>query len=172
MAASAVRNTPIEVSEVKYPFVLYQHYGLRPDSGGAGTYRGGLGISREWYYFTNVAGTFTLERSLTAPWGLASGKPGLTNQVLIADPEGNTRSVRKGTRVPIRSGSLVSISTGGGGGYGDPLARPVEAVQTDVIDGYISLESAKELYGVVLDPETLDVNEEHTALLRGKRRAA
>ena len=172
MAALAVRNTPVEVSEVKYPFVLYQHYGLRPDSGGAGTYRGGLGISREWYYFTEVAGTFTLERSLTAPWGLASGRPGMTNQVLIADPEGNTRSVRKGTRVPIRAGSLVSISTGGGGGYGDPLARPAESVQADVIDGYISRESAREQYGVALDPETLDVNEEQTAMLRGKRRAA
>lgn len=96
----------------------------------------------------------------------------MTNQVLITDPEGNTRSVRKGTRVPIRSGSLVSISTGGGGGYGDPFARPAESVQADVVDGYISLENARALYGVILDPETLAVNEEQTAMLRGKRRAA
>jgi N-methylhydantoinase B len=172
MAASAVRNTPIEISETKYPFVLYQHYGLRQDSGGAGAYRGGLGISREWYYFTDVAGTFTLERSLTPPWGLADGKSGMTNQVLIADPEGQTRSVRKGTRVPIGSGSLVSIHTGGGGGYGDPFARPVELVQADVKDGYISLVSAREQYGVVLDSETLVVDESQTTMLRHARRAA
>ncbi len=172
MAASAVRNTPIEVSETKYPFVLHKHYGLRQDSGGAGTHRGGLGISREWYCFTDVAGTFTLERSLTMPWGLESGKPGMTNQLLLTDPRGEIRSVRKGTRVPICAGSLVSIHTGGGGGYNDPLTRPVELVQADVIDGYCSLESAREQYGVVLDPETAAVDEVQTAALRRTRRAA
>jgi N-methylhydantoinase B/oxoprolinase/acetone carboxylase alpha subunit len=111
-------------------------------------------------------------RDVTAPWGLADGKSGMTNQVLITEPEGKTRSVRKGTRVPIRAGSLVSIHTGGGGGYGDPLARPVERVQADVIDGYCSLESAREQYGVVLHPETLEVDEGQTAELRRTRRAA
>jgi N-methylhydantoinase B len=96
----------------------------------------------------------------------------MTNQVLIADPEGQTRSVRKGTRVPIGSGSLVSIHTGGGGGYGDPFARPVELVQADVKDGYISLVSAREQYGVVLDSETLVVDESQTTMLRHARRAA
>lgn len=172
MAASAVRNTPIEISENRYPFVLYTQYGLRQDSGGAGTYRGGLGISREWYYFIDVAGTFTLERSRTPPWGLMNGKAGMTNQLLITDPQGNVRSVRKGTRVPIRAGSLVSIHTGGGGGYGDPLARPAAWVQADVLDGYCSLENAREQYGVVLDPETLAVDEVETAKLRHILRAA
>ncbi len=172
MAASAVRNTPIEVSETKYPFVHYTRYGLRQDSGGAGTYRGGLGILREWMYGTAVAGTFTLERSVTPPWGLDGGHTGDINDLTITDADGNSRQVRKGTRVPIQAGSVVRIQTGGGGGYGDPLARQVESVQTDVLDGYCSLESAREQYGVVLDADTLSIDMPQTIALRRTRCAS
>jgi N-methylhydantoinase B len=123
-------------------------YGLRQDSGGAGTFRGGLGIEREYEFMIPAFITFSLERKATPPWGLDGGQPGAVNGVEITSPDGSVRHVRKATQHPIAAGERVRIMTGGGGGLGAPAARDPEAVRRDVREGYVSAEAARRDYGV------------------------
>ena len=142
-----------------------------------------LQSAREQYGVVLDADTLTIDMpqttalrrtrcAFTPPWGLDGGHTGDINDLTITDADGNSRQVRKGTRVPIQAGSVVRIQTGGGGGYGDPLARQVESVQTDVLDGYCSLQSAREEYGVVLDADTLSIDMPQTTALRRTRCAS
>jgi N-methylhydantoinase B len=144
---STARNNPVEVVESRNPYIRVLRYGLRVDSGGAGRWRGGLGIERVYRFDAPAFGTFTLERSVTPPWGLAGGKDGAVNSLEITDAQGKTRSIRKATRHPIAPGDTLRIRTGGGGGYGPPADRPSEAIRRDVIEGYVSPEAARRDYG-------------------------
>jgi N-methylhydantoinase B len=141
---STARNNPVEVVESRNPYIKCLSYGLREDSGGAGQYRGGLGIERVYRFEAPAYGTFTLERSVTLPWGLSGGMPGAQNRLEITDASGKVRSIRKATRHPIASGDVMRVLTGGGGGFGDPRARPAEAVQRDIDEGYVSPEGARQ----------------------------
>jgi N-methylhydantoinase B len=145
---STARNNPVEVVESRNPYVRVLRYGLRPDSGGAGRHRGGLGIERVYRFDAPAFGTFTLERSVTPPWGLAGGKDGAVNALEITDAAGRTRSIRKATRHPIAAGDTLRLLTGGGGGWGPPAERDPEAVRRDVAEGYVSPEAARRDYGV------------------------
>src|SRR5207249_10220866 len=122
--------------------------GLRPDSGGAGKFRGGLGIERVYRFLAPVFITFSLERKATPPWGLWGGKEGAVNGVEITSPDGAVRHVRKATQHPIAAGEVVRILTGGGGGYGPPSGREADAVRRDVGEGYVSREAARRDYGI------------------------
>jgi N-methylhydantoinase B len=144
---STARNNPVEAVESRNPHVRIERYALRVDSGGAGRWRGGLGIERVYRFLAPAFGTFTLERSVTPPWGLAGGLAGAVNALEITDAEGRTRSIRKATRHPIAAGDTLRILTGGGGGYGPPAERPPEAVRRDVALGYVSPEAARRDYG-------------------------
>ena len=99
-------------------------YGLRQDSGGAGKYRGGLGVERVYEFQTPAFITFSLERKATPPWGLWGGKDGAYNGVEITSADGSVRHVRKATQHPIAAGERVKIMTGGGGGWGAPRPPP------------------------------------------------
>jgi N-methylhydantoinase B len=144
---STARNNPVEVVESRNPAIKILSYGLRPDSGGAGCRRGGLGIERVYRFEAPAFGTFTLERSVTPPWGVKGGLPGATNSLEITDRNGTTRSIRKATRHSIAAGDTLRIRTGGGGGYGPPAERPDEAIWHDVREGYVSAEAARRDYG-------------------------
>jgi N-methylhydantoinase B len=122
-AGSTARNNPVEVVESRNGAIRILRYGLRQDSGGAGRYRGGLGIEREYEFLAPAFITFSLERKVTPPWGLAGGRDGAVNGVEITAPDGAVRQVRKATQHPIGAGERVRIMTGGGGGYGPPAAR-------------------------------------------------
>ena len=146
--ASTARNNPIEVVESRIPSMRVLRYQFRPDSGGAGTYRGGLGIERVYRFLSPAFITFSLERKATPPWGLSGGKDGLVNDVEITSPEGAVRHVRKATQHPIAEGEVVRIMTGGGGGYGPPSGRDPDAVRNDVREGYVSAAAARRDYGI------------------------
>ena len=146
-AGSTARNNPVEVVESRNCAIRILRYGLRQDSGGAGRYRGGLGIEREYEFLAPAFITFSLERKVTPPWGLAGGRDGAVNGVEITAPDGAVRQVRKATQHPIGAGERVRIMTGGGGGYGPPAARDPEAVRRDVREGYVSAEAARRDYG-------------------------
>ena len=146
-AGSTARNNPVEVVESRLPSIRIMRYALRQDSGGAGRYRGGLGIEREYEFLLPAFITFSLEREATPPWGLWGGKDGAVNGVDITAPDGTTRHVRKATQHPIAAGEVVRIMTGGGGGYGPPSERDPEAVRRDVREGYVSPEAARRDYG-------------------------
>lgn len=95
------------------------------------------------------------------PWGAAGGQGGSPNGAAVI-PKGAVEPVAwrgKLTRYPLRRGDRARLITGTGGGYGNPLERPVERVQDDVKNGYVTLAQAEQLYGVTLDPTTLEVLE-------------
>jgi N-methylhydantoinase B len=151
-AGSTARNNPVEVVESRIPSMAVLRYGLRQDSGGAGRYRGGLGIERVYEFLSPAFITFSLERKATPPWGLGGGSDAAVNGVEITSPDGSVRHVRKATQHPIAAGEVVRILTGGGGGYGPPSERDPEAVRRDVREGYVSAEAARRDYGVEVAP--------------------
>jgi N-methylhydantoinase B len=144
------RNLPTEFTESRFPF-LVERLGLAVDSGGPGRYRGGLGYEkhirmRKDAHFMSIA-----DRSILACWGVKGGKAGQPFQVTI-DPGGpRERTVDAlADAEPVRAGEVIRIRTTGGGGWGDPLDRPVEDVVRDVRWGKVSVEGARVDYGVVL----------------------
>ena len=150
-AGSTARNNPVEVVESRVPSMRIVRYGLRPDSGGAGKFRGGLGIERVYEFLAPAFITFSLERKATPPWGLGGGLDGTVNDVEIRSPDGAVRHVRKATQHPIAAGETVRIMSGGGGGWGPPAERDREAVRRDVREGYVSAEAARRDYGLRVD---------------------
>lgn len=152
-------NVPIEAVEIRHPLMI-ECYELYKDSGGPGKYRGGLGHNRTYKILGHEAGiTITYERSKCPPWGIFGGKPGKINQVIVHQEVGGPETVlNKATNYRLKPGARLVCLTGGGGGYGDPLERDPEIVRLDVIKDYVSLQSAQEDYGVVLDPNTLEID--------------
>jgi N-methylhydantoinase B len=146
-AGSTARNNPVEVVESRIPTMRILKYGLRPDSGGAGRHRGGLGIERVYEFLAPAFITFSLERKVDPPWGLRGGKDGAVNGVEITAPDGAVRHVRKATQHPIAAGERVRIMTGGGGGFGPAAERDAAAVRRDVSEGYVTPEAARRDYG-------------------------
>jgi N-methylhydantoinase B len=142
-----LKDVPIEVAETKYP-VWVRRYAIRRDSGGAGQWRGGNGVERE-YVLEADAGTMMLwfERSRTPAWGLARGLDATPPEVVVN--EGDPRSVKmlKVNAFRLVRGDTIMCRTGGGGGYGDPRARSRDAVEADLRDGTVSAEVARDVYG-------------------------
>lgn len=142
-------NLPIEALESEYPLFI-ETYGLIPDSGGAGKYRGGMGLRRDVRVLGHTC-TFSAqgERFVLRPWGLFGGKPGGTGR-LVLHPGTQRETVlhSKISKVEIRSEEGVSIQTPGAGGYGDPKERNPEQIQKDLREEKISPEKAREDYGM------------------------
>jgi N-methylhydantoinase B len=160
-----VRNGSIEGIEMKCP-VLVKRRALRRDSAGAGKFRGGLGIDLEVRNF--VEGKWNFERANRRgcpAWGLWGGKPGESGGYYLRDPGESEYRMMHGSHKPVTTGSEVIVRTGGGGGWGDPLARAPEAVRWDVLEEFVSMEAARDEYGVVLS-EDLSVDEAATRTLR------
>ena len=107
-----------------------------------------------------------IEKGKTPHWGLEGSQPGLRNYALINSKEKGEFEVLKTSGIPLLENDRVTIFAGGGGGYGNPFERDIEAVRQDVVNGYISIEHAKNDYGVIIDPLTLDINTEATKNLR------
>jgi N-methylhydantoinase B len=105
-----------------------------------------------------------IERTQDAPWGLFEGLSGSANKLEIRRQGGALERYPTGKVLDEKlvEGDAYVLYSGGGGGFGNPLDRPVEKVKEDVRQGYVSPESAKLDYGVVLDPETFDIDEEQT----------
>jgi N-methylhydantoinase B len=159
---STARNNPVEVVESRISSMRILRYGLRQDSGGAGRFRGGLGIERVYEFLSPAFITFSLERKVTPPWGLRGGEDGAVNAVEITSPDGSVRQVRKATQHPIAAGEKVRIMSGGGGGYGPPSERDRAAILRDVAEGYVSAEAARLHYGVDVLPARADARRDET----------
>jgi N-methylhydantoinase B len=150
------KDYPVEVFEVKYP-ALVRGYGFRPDTGGPGRFRGGCGLYRTFEVEPEAYLYAWFERSKTPGWGLFGGGDAVGPDVAVNPGRDDERHLLKANAHPLGAGSVVDMYTGGGGGFGNPLERDPERVRTDVVDGFVSLEAARRDYGVVLDPETLEV---------------
>jgi N-methylhydantoinase B len=150
------KDYPVEVFEVKYP-ALIRGYGFRPDTGGPGRFRGGCGLYRTFEVEPPAYLYAWFERSTTPGWGLFGGGDAVGPDVVVNRGADDERHLLKANAYPLRAGSVVEMYTGGGGGFGNPRERDPERVRNDAVDGFVSLEAARRDYGVVLDPETLEV---------------
>jgi len=117
-------------------------------------WRGGLGFDKQYVLLASCELWANFDRIGCPPWGVQGAKAGKSGQVLIfknGNPE--PELLYKTENCPLQTGDRVRMSTGGGGGYGDPRQRPVELVRRDVIRGFVSRESAQIDYGVVIDAD-------------------
>jgi len=136
-----VRNTPVELQEIKYP-VLVETHGLRADSGGAGEFRGGLGVELTYKLLQKCKANINLDRTRDPPWGLHGGRPGAVNECFIRRADGSETTVQKVTEVEIAAGDRVTFLTAGGGGYGKPSERAPEATAKDIAAGLVTKKGA------------------------------
>jgi N-methylhydantoinase B len=162
---SGVRNVPVEVTEAISPLVIWRKE-YREDSGGAGTYRGGLGQVMELGLLEDAPFAFSalFDRIDHPPRGRDGGTPGAAGNISLAS---GGQLDGKGTQT-IPSGDRVVIEMPGGGGLGDPLARDPAMVATDVEAGLVSRETARDAYGIVLTDDG-EIDKAATAAQRAKR---
>jgi N-methylhydantoinase B len=150
--------------------ILVRRRELRPDSGGAGQFRGGLGVETEVEGLVEGHWSLTdMGRQAYPPWGIEGGKPGATSASLMKLPEEDVFKPVNLVRHLVPARTAAVIATAGGGGWGDPFQRDPQLVRQDVVDGYVTIQSAAVDYGVVIDPETLEIDVAATGNLRTAR---
>ncbi|KZY52336.1 methylhydantoinase [Sulfitobacter sp. HI0054] len=169
-------NMMAETAELLFP-IEYEAFELRPDSAGAGKFRGGLGANFKVRFLCE--GEMNMETSRTR-----EGSPGV-NGGLRSDVQRSKHLYPDGREIviggltengdwcspllsshPFNYDEVFQFESTGGGGWGDPRERPAQKVLDDVLDGYVSIEKARDAYGVVIDPENMTLDEAETARLR------
>jgi N-methylhydantoinase B len=172
--AANLSNQPIELIEAELPLRILR-YGLVPDSGGPGEYRGGLAFVREFEFLSDTA-QFTVrsDRRRCPPYGVAGGETGSPSRNELIGSDGNAQMI---PTMPMQSfdqnsGDIVRTVSAGGGGFGKALQRSPMLVLEDVLDGKVTLEGARRDYGVVINQNevdakaTLDLRSEMESLLQ------
>jgi N-methylhydantoinase B/oxoprolinase/acetone carboxylase alpha subunit len=142
---------PVEVCETRYG-VLVDQFALNITDGGAGRYRGGHGLIRDYRITADeafVTGTFG--RFKYPPWGMQNGAQGSPNYMEMIHADGRAKIFGKTAQYKLHRGEVARMVTGTGGGFGDPFSRPEEEVVRDVRDGYVMPRAAEEKYGIVVD---------------------
>jgi N-methylhydantoinase B len=143
---SNMMNTPIEILEISFPLRV-EEYALVPDSGGAGQYRGGLGVRRTWRVLGHDAlAAVCCERTVTPPFGLAGGGSGAPARIELVPPRGNARRLNSKGAFIAPAGARVVLEAPGSGGYGAPAMRDPERLSDDLADGYVTLAAARRDY--------------------------
>jgi N-methylhydantoinase B/oxoprolinase/acetone carboxylase alpha subunit len=165
------RNNPIEDLDMRYP-IRNEAYELRPEPAAPGRWRGGVGVMRRNRFMVDGVYSVEGERHTDAPRGIFGGWDGLCSEI-VKNPDAAEREMvhSKVTGMEIEAGELMEITEPVAGGYGDPLDRPAEMVREDVFDDFTSLELARAAYGVVIDPQTFEVDVKATDDLRASMRA-
>jgi N-methylhydantoinase B len=163
---SNARIAPIEIIESEFP-TRVTRFELIKDSGGAGTFRGGLGIRREYLNLADARFSIRSMKHIIPPNGMADGKSGRPGDIWInPDTDHAKRLPTRYADYPLKEGDAFRLDSPGGGGYGDPMARPAERVLADVQEGYLTAEAAARDYGVVLTADGQAVDETATAKKR------
>lgn len=170
-------NQPVEVWETRHPTRI-EKCELRTDSGGAGRFRGGLGIERHLRMLAKETLVSALaDGCAQQPFGLDGGQPGSSNAFELIRAADGPRSLReaydlpswgKFSNVPLQQDDILSIKCAGGGGFGSPEERDFEALEWDVLNGYVSPEAALDEYRVCIDDSTGKVDREKTEELRSR----
>ena len=159
-------NSPCEQVEAKYPIVFERH-ALRPDSGGPGRYRGGLGCEQVIRARASITVNVQIDRVHCRPWGLAGGREGMGNRVALR-LEGREIADLPNAKVlaqRLKPGDAITLAAGGGGGFGPPEERDPARVAHDVRQGYVSSAVARDVYRVALTAEG-ELDAEATRRLR------
>ncbi len=165
---SGIMGVPVEAIETASPLLMHRRE-LRPDSGGAGRFRGGLGQVMELEIITGAPANHSCmyDRTGNPAMGLLGGKPGAAGAVRLSD---GGRPHPKSHYV-LKPGQRVILELPGGGGFGPPLERDPEQVLRDLQQGYVSIDAAEAEYGVAIDRASMTVDEAATAALRKGRLA-
>ncbi len=142
----SLKDIPIEVYETRYPWRINE-YRIRPDSGGSGRWRGGNGVVREYEAQTDMTVSLWFERSRQPAWGLFGGEDAVGPDVVINPGRPDERRILKVNGMRVRKGDVIRCATGGGGGYGDPVARGSAEVEADIMDRFVSPSAARIRYG-------------------------
>jgi N-methylhydantoinase B len=166
-ASGGVLDQDYEMFEQQTPHLLIKHEYL-PDSAGAGHWRGGLGVETRIRLRGEGTQLVTFGDGDVEPaFGVFGGGQGTLNYIELRHPDGEDyRCTSKDLVTGVPNGTLYIQEAGGGGGYGDPHERPVGKVLEEVRNGIVSVEKARELYGVVVDAQTMTLDEAATARLR------
>lgn len=166
-AVGHLRNIPAETVEADMP-ILIERYGLRPDSAGAGKYRGGSGIELQLKVLSpdTVLTARNMERMQFQPWGRLGGKAGAAGIAVKNAGLPDELVTGRIDELLLQPGDSVAFFSQGGGGYGHPYERATDQVQEDVRNGLLSVESALDEYGVVIHGN--EVNEAETAAVRAE----
>jgi N-methylhydantoinase B len=142
------KNTPIEAIETDYGFFRVKSYGFIPDTAGAGQYSGSMGICRSFEILKdNVMWHAFSDRHQNQPWGLNGGQDGTLGRIVVSRG-GEDIVLGPVSSFNLRAGDVVSVITGGGGGFGNPRERDPSLVLQDLADDRISLRKAEEIYGI------------------------
>ena len=165
---SNAKIAPVEIIESEFPTRLTR-FELIQDSGGAGQFRGGLGLRREYLNLADARFSIRSMKHTIPPHGSHGGKTGRTGDIWInPDTAAAKRLPTRYADYPLKEGDVFRLDTPGGGGFGDPLARDPAHVLADVAQGYVSMEAAERDYSVVIDKAGGGLDEAATA----RRRAA
>ncbi|MEH6517324.1 MAG: hydantoinase B/oxoprolinase family protein [Halioglobus sp.] len=165
------QNYPIEYLEMQHP-VEIESYSLRADSGGPGRWRGGTGVIRDIKFLAPEGSALVrLGNVKFPPWGMKGGQGGRPGRVVL-NPGTDREEILPtiSDAIILKHGDVLRFETCGGGGWGNPFDREPERVQKDVSNGMVTLQGAADDYGVVLDAETLVIDEEATKTLRADSR--
>ena len=151
LSVAFLRNVPVEVLESEAP-VMVRRFGLRPDTEGAGKYRGGFGVEYDLQirHPSAVVVMRGKDRHRFCAWGASGGHPGTTSGNVCERPGHAPHDLGKQTVYRASMDEVICIWAGGGGGWGDPLQRDPDAVAQDVAAGLVSPQRAHDVYGVVL----------------------
>jgi N-methylhydantoinase B len=160
-------NAPVEETEANYP-VRILRYALIDDSDGAGRHRGGLGVRRD-YTFPGHTPSFSIlsDKAKYAPWGLFGGNQARPAKYIL-NPDAEARELPSKITLQLEPGDVISVQTPGGGGCEPAWQRAPEQVAEDVALGKISAARARQVYGVVLDPITMQVDAPATTAERAR----
>ncbi|MGI9525294.1 MAG: hydantoinase B/oxoprolinase family protein, partial [Hyphomicrobiaceae bacterium] len=155
----AQENYPVEFAEMEFA-VEIEHFALHTDSGGPGRYRGGCGIVRDVRIGLEEAVLGVRMDNCRYPaFGVNGGRAGRPGRIIVnPDAPGERVLPTMGDAITVRKGDLLRMITPGGGGWGSPLDRPADDVLGDVLDGFVSPQSAFEDYGVVLHAANREVD--------------
>jgi N-methylhydantoinase B/oxoprolinase/acetone carboxylase alpha subunit len=174
-------NMQAETAELLFP-IRYEAFELRQDSAGAGRHRGGLGAVFQVRFLCDGELSVETARTIEGSPGANGGGRSAVQRLTHLRADGRSEVIGGWTatgewRNPLLAshgfgpGEVFMLESTGGGGWGEPRTRPVEEVLEDVLDEYVSIEAAREHYGVVIDPETWKVDEAATTQLRGGAQA-
>lgn len=164
-------NMSNEVIEARYP-IRVEQYSLNIEAGtGAGKNRGGYGVVKDYRVLCEQASfTASFGRAKFPPWGLQGGNVGTCNRFWIMRSGVAPEKHGKIAAAKLFRGDMVRLATGGGGGYGTPIDRDPDAVRSDVMDELSTIDQARKIYAVVINPQTLEVEHEATRALREQRK--
>lgn len=159
-----VTNTPVEVIENEYPIALTE-YGLEPDSAGAGKFRGGMAVTREYLAESPMVVEVRSDRSRVAAPGIGGGGTGVVGSNVVLRANGDVEPMPALMRCKLEAGDRLRVTLAGGGGWGDPLARDLDLITRDVREGLVSPKVAKNKFGAVVDMNGV-LDRDATATLR------